>query len=370
MAVHKQNRNGIWYARGVQKAPDGRRVQVRESLGIKVAPGSGKYADAAIQRIVRAILEGEGSADATAATVAEAVQLYTRRLDPPGRTALGIAQSWARASGDRKLTDLIVAEIEAFAALAPRLAKRGRKAQVSTFATRLTILRAVLNEASRHGLVVPKLDLRIRHPRSYAPKWMPLDERDRLLAHLDPSWRPFVTVMFYTGARPVELGRARWRDLLASTGDVRARILLRDRKGRPADWVERAVQLHPVALAALPEPGRPDDFVFADALGRPLVEATERQEFTAQARHQLRKAFAAAVEGAGLAHMTPYWRRHTFASRIVQQTGNLKAAADLLGHTSLAMVSRHYGRLAEENYDKAITVQALAVGKPTRKRSS
>jgi integrase len=186
---------------------------------------------------------------------------------------------------------------------------------------------------------------------------MPLEDRDRLLAGLDPAWRPFVTVMFYTGARPVELGRLRWRDVLGDRRAAGPRLVLRDRKGRPPEWVTRAVPLHLEALAMLPEPGPAGAPVFMDRDGRSLVDDTEREAFTAQARHQLRKAFAAACRAAGLDPMTPYWARHTFASRIVQQTGNLQAAADLLGHSGLAMVSRHYGRLAGENYAEAIAVQ-------------
>ena len=58
MGIHRQNRNGVWYARGFQTTPEGQRVPVHRSLGIAVAPGSARDADRAIQRIVRDILAG------------------------------------------------------------------------------------------------------------------------------------------------------------------------------------------------------------------------------------------------------------------------------------------------------------------------
>ena len=60
MGIHRQNRNGVWYARGFQTTPDGQRVPVHRSLGIAVAPGTARDADRVIQRIVRDILAGSG----------------------------------------------------------------------------------------------------------------------------------------------------------------------------------------------------------------------------------------------------------------------------------------------------------------------
>ena len=51
------------------------------------------------------------------------------------------------------------------------------------------------------------------------------------------------------------------------------------------------------------------------------------------------------IEASGITDFRPHDARHTFASHLVQRGASLRAVADLLGHTSLAMVMR-YSHLA------------------------
>lgn len=68
----------------------------------------------------------------------------------------------------------------------------------------------------------------------------------------------------------------------------------------------------------------------------------------------LRKGFEAARTTAGLPWLQ--WRdlRRTFGSWIVQKTGSLKAAQDLLGHTSMQITARHYAHLLDAHLEEAV----------------
>jgi len=70
--------------------------------------------------------------------------------------------------------------------------------------------------------------------------------------------------------------------------------------------------------------------------------------------NELRKGFEAARDKAGLAHIQFRDLRRTFGSWIVQRTKSLKAAQDLLGHTSSQITSRHYAHLLEGNLREAV----------------
>lgn len=69
---------------------------------------------------------------------------------------------------------------------------------------------------------------------------------------------------------------------------------------------------------------------------------------------ELRIGFEAAREKAGLKHIQFRDLRRTFGSWIVQRTKSLKAAQDLLGHTSSQITSRHYAHLLEGDLREAV----------------
>jgi integrase len=90
--------------------------------------------------------------------------------------------------------------------------------------------------------------------------------------------------------------------------------------------------------------------------------------------HELEDAWRNARRATGLTHLQ--WRdlRRTYGSWIVQNTGSLKAAQDLLGHTSSAITSRHYAHLLPGNLREAVAtlpkLAGQARGKKNRKKAA
>lgn len=70
--------------------------------------------------------------------------------------------------------------------------------------------------------------------------------------------------------------------------------------------------------------------------------------------HELRMGFEAARDAAGLPHVQFRDLRRTYGSWIVQRTGSLKAAQDLLGHTTPTITSKHYAFLLTDHLRDAV----------------
>lgn len=78
--------------------------------------------------------------------------------------------------------------------------------------------------------------------------------------------------------------------------------------------------------------------------------------------HDVQKSFREARSNAGMPWLQFRDLRRTFGSWIVQRTRSLKAAQELLGHTTIAITSKHYAHLVEGDLRKAIGTLPDLVG--------
>jgi integrase len=259
MGVNLWKRNGVRYARGRVVLPDGSSVPVNRSTRIEVGPGTRRYAEQAAQRFVEEVRSGRAKArsgwvdgiDPEAATVRDAVDAYRRRRDVSG-DFINVLESFARALGGTRLRELNEREVMVWARSGPRLRASGRAAAPRTIQGRLKAVKAVLRLAEvKMRWPVPELDLEAGGLVVKREKWLTAEERDRLLAAIDPFWRPFAMTLFMTGARPIELGRLTWGDVRpAAKHQAYGRVILRHLKGRTnggLQWRERDVPLVPAA---------------------------------------------------------------------------------------------------------------------------
>lgn len=142
----------------------------------------------------------------------------------------------------------------------------------------------------------------------------PLDLRDRALLEL----------CYSSGLRVSELADARWQRLDPAEGLIR--VIGKGDK-------ERIVPVGRHALAALarwrdcardlPQPER--DWIFTTLKGKPLGVRAIQKRIAQRARSQ------------GLdCHVHPHQLRHSFASHILESSGDLRAVQELLGHANLS----------------------------------
>lgn len=79
-------------------------------------------------------------------------------------------------------------------------------------------------------------------------------------------------------------------------------------------------------------------------------------------KDDLERAFRRARSDAGMPWLQFRDLRRTFGSWIVQKTRSLKAAQDLLGHTTIAITATHYAHLLEGDLRKAVRTLPNLVG--------
>lgn len=90
--------------------------------------------------------------------------------------------------------------------------------------------------------------------------------------------------------------------------------------------------------------------------------------------HEIDKAFRAARKAAGMPWLQFRDLRRTFGSWIVQNTGSLKMAQDLLGHTTPTITSRHYAHMLTGHLEAAVktlpNLAGQARGRHKRKKAA
>ena len=125
-----------------------------------------------------------------------------------------------------------------------------------------------------------------------------------------------ITMAFQTGLRKGALQGLRWRDIDTKAGTAHVG---RTKNGRPI--VATLTQAVLVELGKLPGPRDPDEFVFGE--------------------RDFRKAWATAIEVAGLRPLPFHCLRHSCASHLAGHGASSVMLAEVLGHRSLRMVSRY-----------------------------
>ena len=219
-------------------------------------------------------------------------------------------------------------------------------------------LRQVLNRAVVWGLIdynpakrgVPNPARRAKEKRPF-DSWQQIEEVAR---RLGPVYGPMIVFAAATGLRPSELFALERRDVDRAAGVVYVRRAyangrLKHTKTRLST---RAVPLQAMALEALDRLPRSDNAIlFPNSRGG-------RIDFRSFGRRHWKPAQTkAGVEP--LRHL--YDLRHTYATFALRAGVSVFAVSRFMG-SSIAMIDRHYGHLARDSREHAVSLlDALAV---------
>jgi integrase len=218
------------------------------------------------------------------------------------------------------------------------------------------VLSAVLNRAVSDG-VIYKSPLAPISLRSIMPKRKKASEEDKVDPFNDdevalilkacdrPAERAAIQFCFSTGVRPGEMMAFRWDNV---RGDIiRIDETVTEGEHGPVEKttktdVERDIPVLPGAREALDEMRRVAkrkglDYAF-------LTPAGQRWRDAKQWRDRWRRILLKA----GVRYRNPYQTRHTFASRLLMAGEPELLVAALLGHTSVEMIRRHYGKYIKQ----------------------
>ena len=192
----------------------------------------------------------------------------------------------------------------------------------------LSSCRSLFRQLRREGLLDNDPVAGVRGPKVHRklPQVLDVDEATTLVESggegaLGVRDRAMLELFYSSGLRLSELVGLRWLDLDLDAGEVR--VLGKGSKTRIVPVGRHAV----TALRALGETGQktPESPVFRGRGGAPISPRTVQARLKQLA---LAQGFAKRVH--------PHLLRHTFASHMLESSGDLRAVQELLGHADIA----------------------------------
>jgi integrase/recombinase XerC len=193
----------------------------------------------------------------------------------------------------------------------------------------LSSCRSLFRQLTREGLLTHDPLAGVRGPKVHRklPQVLDVDEATALVEGdgnddaLGVRDRAMLELFYSSGLRLSELTGLRWLDLDLDAGEVR--VLGKGSKTRIVPVGRHAI----AALRALgnAEGRAPDSPVFRGRQGAPISPRTVQARMKTLA---MRQGFAK--------HVHPHLLRHTFASHMLESSGDLRAVQELLGHADIA----------------------------------
>ncbi|OZB59984.1 MAG: tyrosine recombinase XerC [Lysobacterales bacterium 14-68-21] len=193
----------------------------------------------------------------------------------------------------------------------------------------LSACRSLFRHLIREGRLDHDPALGVRGPKVHRklPQVLDVDEAASLVEHgggegtLGLRDRAMLELFYSSGLRLSELCGLRWQDLDLEGGEVR--VLGKGRKTRIVPVGRHAVEaLRALGLAEGMSPASP---VFRARGGAPISPRTV----------QARLKTLALLQGSAK-RIHPHLLRHTFASHMLESSGDLRAVQELLGHADIA----------------------------------
>lgn len=220
----------------------------------------------------------------------------------------------------------------------------------------------------------------VRRPevRQKERRYLTPDEADRILqAAAGTRWYAPLALALATGARRGEICGLSWSSVDLAEGTMTVRASLSDANGKLTMKGTKTDRARRFAIASLglealrarrteamkerlaAGPAYTGDFVFADALGAPIVPDS------------LSKAFALLSRRAGVAGATLHTLRHSTATWLLTNGADIHAVQTLLGHSVPSTTLNIYGHAIADLQAKTVTLidDTLAAARERRKRA-
>lgn len=193
--------------------------------------------------------------------------------------------------------------------------------------------RALRHMARHYDAKIPELDLKSAQTREPKERIRELSfgEQTRLFNCLRTDLHALVKFALMTGARQAAIINLRWRDVDLDASSIRFELKGGGQMRFPMNHEMRAL------LTALPKSNILEhrQFVFT----YPTEETGELRRIPRNSH--LFDDFREALTKAEIEDFRFHDLRHTFATRMLRQTGNLKLVSRLLGHTSIETTMRY-----------------------------
>ena len=221
--------------------------------------------------------------------------------------------------------------------------------------------RALRHMEKTYGATVAKID--VKSPETKEPservRELTMAEQAALFQSLRADMHPLVKFALMTGARKATICGLLWSDIDLDTRRIRFRLKGGDTMFFPINAEMRAF------LTALPKSDLPAHRRFVVTY---VNEQTKARMRIAPNGGGLDKDWRAALAAADIPDFRFHDLRHTFATRLLRQTGNIKLVSRLLGHSTIETTTRYAHVLDEDLRDAMAGFSPL--GKPKSRTKS
>lgn len=252
---------------------------------------------------------------------------------------------------DRPISDIAYSEIMKFYNELDVSTKRANNIMIP--------MKSVFDMAYKDGVISENVMKKIDRADIEQPDIRPFSYAQiyEILDAVEPYYRPYVQVAFFSGMRAGELNALRWTDYFPDQGKLhirRAYVYGADgppktkKSKRDIDCLSEVVE----ALDKQRKQSGDKEFIFLDKKGRRM-----------KPDHFREVVWKPALKKAGLAYRPPIQTRHTFATMMISQGMDPGRVQQMLGHTTLQMIHRHYHSWRPENYESLAGVSFSDLGK-------
>ncbi|PTX14392.1 site-specific recombinase XerD [Pontibacter mucosus] len=282
------------------------------------------------------------------------------------RTQLGyFSRYWGERPDDpARLTPSTVAEMVHFFRTCDTRKGKGTGYGTQTINDALAVYRTFFRHGILEGWIAPMpnpFDLppvEAEHPaleRPTASQVMGLRELEGLSEPEHHARNVFLMQFFLNGARVSEVYTLKWADVTATHIRFKPRKRSRGTKTVPRhegiEWI----------LAQYPKEG-PYIFPYLQA-GDATAKDGLRQALYKRVNARINSALRRVAVRAGLPHLTSHMQRHAFADHVWQQTGDIRAVQELLGHADVQATQLYMKRLGQQQQDAlSLSLYAAAQG--------
>ena len=205
----------------------------------------------------------------------------------------------------------------------------------------LVPMRSVYDYAFKAGYVSENVMLKVDNLPVEQPDIFPFsyEEAMKIVANVDPFYRPYVVARFFSGMRAGEIDGLEWSDYKT------------DMKPNPKIHINKAFVYGQVGKTKTKKSKR-----YVDCI-EPVVEALkEQQGLTGKGRyifltqegdrmnpdHFRKVVWIPALEKVGFKYRPPIQTRHTFATMMISSGEDIGWVQNMLGHSSLQMIFTRY----------------------------
>ena len=203
----------------------------------------------------------------------------------------------------------------------------------------LVPMRGVFKLAEKSGIISTNVMKMVENRKTEKPQINPLslDEINAFLEKVNPDYRPFFEVAFFTGLRGGEMSALKWENVDFEKKVIRiVETRVYGVEGMPkTSGSYRDVDMLPMTMRALKDQAARSMFkspyVFLNEEGKPIEVETLRKN-----------AWLKGLKRANIPYRPMIQTRHTFATLMISSGENLGWVQKMMGHTSLKMIINNY----------------------------